>query len=165
MVGINDNAILDRIKENLEHISNDLFGDTANNPKFTKIVFGDPANDKKLAEAGNVCYIRMAEKPFVATKKKLRMKADRKRKIITKAVWIQLVSKGGGTLETSLRELNDLTYKTTEAIEKNTFLKKPDGTLPIAHNLEIFDVPRDIETIAKERQSQMIVCHYDFTSQ
>jgi len=164
MVGVNDNDILDRIKENLEAAANDLFGNNANVPKYDKIMFGDPANDNKLSEAGNVCYVRMGDRPLAAIKKNLRSKSDRKRKIETKEVWIIIVT-SKDTLEQSLRTLNDLVFKTKEAIEKNTFLKKSDGTLPMAHDLTIFDVPRDIETISKERQSQNIVCKFDFVSQ
>ena len=165
MVGINDNAILDRIKEYLEDISNDIFGDAANSPRFEKIRFGDPANDNKLAEGGNVCYVRMGDRPLAATRKNLRMKSDRKRKIITKEVWVIVVTENDNVLEKALRTLNDLVFKTSEALEKNVFLKKADGTLPMAHNLEIFDVPRDVENIGKTRQAQNIVCRYDFVSE
>lgn len=161
MAGINDNDILDRILENLTHAPNNLIGDSASDPKFSEIIFGDAPNDKKETNAGNVAYVRAGEKTVVSSTR-MGTHNGRKRKKQVREYWIQIISKKQNEIAESIREVNTLTFKASEVLEKNTTLTKPDGTLPLALDLEIYDVPRDVSRIGKDRQSNTIILRYTF---
>lgn len=161
MAGINDNDILDRILENLNHAANNLIGDSATAPKFEVIKFGDPPNDNKNAEAGNAAYVKQSTQPFVSTQR-IGTDNGRKRNNETRQYEVIIITSQDEDPATSLRNLNTLTFKTKEVIEKNRHLAKPDGTLPIAIDVKVMDVARDASMFGGTRQSNNLVVRYDF---
>ena len=162
MAGINDNAIIDRIIENLSHKPNDVYGNSASLPKLDKIIFGDPPVDNKNAEGGNVAYVKCGEKTLVSS---TRLGASSGRKVSneTREYWIVIINGSTSVIEQSIRNLNTLTFKIKEILQLNRHLGKPDFSDPMANDVTVFDVPRDVSKIGLDRQSNTIIVRYDFT--